>query len=62
MVLTKCGCLLVFCSVLAVCLFCWLSYASLSSTGTRRSGKSQGGADGVARGSHTQTESAAISG
>ncbi len=29
MVLTKCGCLLLFCSGLAVFLFCWLSYTCL---------------------------------
>ncbi len=62
MVLTKCGCLLVFCTVLAVCLFCWLSYASFSRTGTRRSGNSQRRADAVAQGSHTQSEGAVVSG
>jgi hypothetical protein len=62
MVLTKCGCLLVFCSILAVCLFCWLSFASFSSPGTSRSGKSQRPADEAARGSHAQTEGAVISG
>jgi hypothetical protein len=35
MVLTKWGYLLVFCAGLAVCLFCWLTYSSL--TGPRRS-------------------------
>jgi hypothetical protein len=62
MVLTKCGCLLVFCSVLAVCLFCWLSYASFSSPGTSRSGKSQRRPDEAARGSPAQTEGAIVSG
>jgi hypothetical protein len=62
MVLTKCGCLLVFCSVLAVCLFCWLSYASFSDTRTRRSGKSERGAGEPARPSHAQSEGAVISG
>ena len=32
MVLTTCGCLLLFCSGLAVCLFAWLSYASFAGT------------------------------
>jgi hypothetical protein len=62
MVLTICGCLLVFCSVLAVCLFCWLSYASFSGTKTSRPVRSQRGANGVAQSSHVQTESAVISG
>jgi hypothetical protein len=29
MVLTMCGCLLLFCSGLAVLLFCWLSFTCL---------------------------------
>jgi len=62
MVLTKCGCLLVFCSVLAVCLFCWLSFASFSSPGTGRSGKSQRPTDEAAQGRHAQTEGAVIPG
>ncbi len=62
MVLTKCGCLLVFCSVLAVCLFCWLSYASFSGTKTGRPGKSQRGAQGAAQSSLVPTEGAVISG
>lgn len=62
MVLTKCGCLLVFCSVLAVCLFCWLSYASFSGPGTRRPGKPQSRADEVARDSHSEAEGAVIPG
>lgn len=62
MVLTKCGCLLVFCSVLAVCLFFWLSYASFSGTRTNRSGKPQRGVDEAPRPSQGETEGAVISG
>jgi hypothetical protein len=62
MVLTKCGCLLVFCSVLAVCLFFWLSYASFSGTKTSRSGKSQRDAEGASPPSHAETDGAVTSG
>jgi hypothetical protein len=62
MVLTKCECVLLFCSVLAVCLFCWLSYASFSGTKTSRPVKSQRGAREAARSSPVQTEGAVISG
>jgi hypothetical protein len=62
MVLTMCGCLLLFCSVLAFCLFCWLSYASLSDTRTSRSGKSQRGPDGASSLSQAETKGAPIPG
>ena len=37
MVLTACGCLLLFCAGVAVCLFAWLSYASFAGTRADRS-------------------------
>ena len=36
MVLTNCECLLLLCCGIAVGLFCWLSYASLSAARLRR--------------------------
>lgn len=62
MVLTKCGCLLLLCSVLAVCLFCCLSYASFSGTRTRRSGESQRGSDGTSPRNRVETEGVVMSG
>jgi len=62
MLFTKCGCLLLVCSVLAVCLFCWLSYSIIVETRASPSGKSKHTGGSLPHANVADSEGATISG
>src|SRR5579863_10372765 len=62
MLFTKCGCLLLICSALAVCLFCWLSYSIIKDARTNASGESRHTRGAMPRHNVADTDGTAVSG